>query len=54
VNLDTKDRRLFKQGKYPKVLVLLEKSWVLKPVYDHQVYLHLEAAKKAVVSQKNN
>jgi hypothetical protein len=36
---------------------MLQKSWDLrreKAVYDHQAYLHLEAAKKAVANQKNN
>jgi hypothetical protein len=36
---------------------MLQKSWDLrreKAVYDHQAYLHLEAAKKAVAGQKNN
>jgi len=28
--------------------------WDFKPVYDHDIYLHLEAAKKAVANQKNN
>jgi len=39
---------LYKQYKYEKALEYLEKSWELKPVYDHEVFLHLEAAKKAV------
>jgi tetratricopeptide (TPR) repeat protein len=52
--LDTKGWGLFKQGKYSEALELIQKSWDLKPVYDHRVYLHLEAAKKAVASQKNN
>ncbi len=52
--LDTKGWGLFKQGKYQEALEFLEKSWALKPVYDHEVYLHLEAVKKAVASQKNN
>jgi hypothetical protein len=35
---------------------MLQKSWDLrreKAVYDHQAYLHLEAAKKAVANLKN-
>jgi tetratricopeptide (TPR) repeat protein/Tfp pilus assembly protein PilE len=46
--LDTKGWGLFKQGKYEEALEFLEKSWALKPVYNHGIYLHLEAAKKAV------
>jgi tetratricopeptide (TPR) repeat protein len=52
--LDTKGWGLFKEAKYHEALEFLERSWALKPVYNHEVYLHLEAVKKAVVSQKNN
>jgi len=51
--LDTKGWGLYKQGNYQEALEVLERSWKLKPVYDHDVYLHLEAAKKAAGSQKN-
>lgn len=46
--LDIKGWGLYKQGKYKEALELIERSWELKPIYDHDVYLHLEAAKKAV------
>ena len=52
--LDTKGWGLYKQGKYKEALEFLQKSWDLKPIYNHEGYLHLEAAKKAVASQKNN
>jgi tetratricopeptide (TPR) repeat protein len=52
--LDCKGWGLYKQGKYEEALKFLEKSWSLKPVYDHDIYLHLEAAKKAVAGQKNS
>ncbi len=52
--VDTKGWGLYKQGKYQEALELLEKAWNLKPIYDHELFLHLEAAKKAVASQKNN
>jgi tetratricopeptide (TPR) repeat protein len=52
--LDTKGWGLYMQGKYQEALELLEKSWELKPIYSHELYLHLEAAKKAVANQKNN
>jgi tetratricopeptide (TPR) repeat protein/TolB-like protein len=52
--LDTKGWGLYKQGKYKEALELLERSRDLCPFYRHQVYLHLEAAKNAVASQKNN
>jgi len=54
--LHTKGWGLYKQGKYREALDMLQKSWDLrreKAVYDHQAYLHLEAAKKAVAGQKN-
>ena len=50
--LDTKGWGLYKQGKYTEALDLLQKAWTLKPVYDHEVYLHLEAAKKAVAGMQ--
>ena len=55
IYLDTKGWGLFKQGKYQEALEFLEKSWALKPVYDHELYLHLEAVKKAVagLNKKN-
>jgi hypothetical protein len=53
-SLDTKGWGLFKKGKYKEALEFIEKSWELRPVYDHEVWLHLEAAKKAAAGQKNN
>ena len=55
--LHTKGWGLYKQGKYKEALDILQKSWDLrreKAIYDHEAFLHLEAAKKAVASQKNN
>ncbi|MCU0377373.1 MAG: tetratricopeptide repeat protein [Bacteroidales bacterium] len=52
--LDTKGWGLFKQGKYQEAMELLGKSWSLKPVYDHEVYLHLEEVKKAVANQQHD
>jgi tetratricopeptide (TPR) repeat protein len=46
---------LFKQDKYQEAFELLQKSWDLrmeKAVYDHESFLHLEAAKKAVTGMK--
>jgi tetratricopeptide (TPR) repeat protein len=51
--LDTKGWGLYKLEKYMEALDLLQKSWDTKPVYSHEIYLHLEAAKKAVAGQKN-
>jgi tetratricopeptide (TPR) repeat protein len=52
--LNTKGWGLYKQGKYQEALEILQKSWSLRmknAVYDHEAYLHLEAAKKAVAGQ---
>ena len=46
--LDTKGWGLYKLGKYKEALELLQKSWDLKPIYSHEIFLHLEAAKNAV------
>ena len=45
---------LYKQGKFREALEFLEKSWELIPYYDHEHFLVLEAAKKAVANLKNN
>jgi len=48
---------LYKQGKYTEALDILSRSWDLRrqnSVYEHEPFLHLEAAKKAVAEQKNN
>ncbi len=53
--LRTKGWGLYKQGKYKEALDILQKSWDLrreKAVYDHESFLHLEAAKKAVANLK--
>jgi len=47
---------LYKQGKYNEALEVVQKSWDLRmknAIYDHEAYLHLEEAKKAVAGQKN-
>jgi TolB-like protein/tetratricopeptide (TPR) repeat protein len=57
VFMDTKGWGLYKQGKYKEAYEILLKSWDLRrknDFYDHEAYLHLEAAKKAVANQKNN
>lgn len=46
--LDTKGWALYKQGNYQEALELIERSWELKPVYNHEVFLHLEAVREAV------
>ena len=54
---DTKGWGLYKQGKYREALDILQKSWDLrreKAVYDHEAFLHLDSAKKAISNQKSN
>ncbi len=51
--LDTKGWGLYKQGRFNESLECLEKSWEQKDMYNHELFLHLEAAKKAVAGQKN-
>jgi tetratricopeptide (TPR) repeat protein len=48
--LDTKGWGLYKQGRFPEALAILQKSWDLRlrdAIYNHEAFLHLEAAKKA-------
>jgi tetratricopeptide (TPR) repeat protein len=55
--LDTRGWGLYKQRKYKETLEILQKSWDLRiqnAIYNHEAFLHLEAAKKDVASQKNN
>jgi adenylate cyclase len=50
--LDTKGWGLYKQGNYREALEILEKSWELKPIYDHDLFLHLQEVRKAIVNEK--
>ena len=53
--LNTKGWGLYKQGKYHEALEVLQKSWALRRqngIYDHEAFLHLEEAKKAVANLK--
>ena len=42
---------LYKQGKYNEALQLLEKSWKLKNIYDHDIYLHINEVKKTIAGK---
>jgi tetratricopeptide (TPR) repeat protein len=49
--LHTRGWGLYKQGNYKEALDVLQKSWNIrreKAVYNHDAFLHLEAAKKAI------
>jgi tetratricopeptide (TPR) repeat protein/AraC-like DNA-binding protein len=48
LSLDCKGWGAYKMGRYEEALELLEKSWNLKPVYNHRIYLHLEEVRKKV------
>jgi tetratricopeptide (TPR) repeat protein len=53
--LNTEGWGLYKQGKYLEALEVLQKSWDLRmknAIYDHEAFIHLEAAKKAVANLK--
>jgi tetratricopeptide (TPR) repeat protein len=50
-HLHRKGWGLYKQGRYEEALALLERSWELRPSYDHDHYQHLQAAQKAVERQ---
>jgi len=52
--LDTRGWGLYKQGRYEEAVKVLEQAWELKPRYDHQVYLHLEEARKALAGQRGS
>jgi len=49
--LDTKGWGLYKQGKYNEALKILQKAWELRPVYDHDVYMHIQEAEQTLASQ---
>ncbi len=54
IALECKGWGLYKQGKYHEALGLLQKSWNSRLSYRHSLYLHLEAAKKAVAENKTS
>ena len=49
--LHTRGWGLYKLGTYKEALELLERSWTLRPLYSHRIYLHLEEVKKAAARQ---
>jgi tetratricopeptide (TPR) repeat protein len=49
--LDSKGWGMYKKGLYREALEILERAWELKPEYSHVLYLHLEAARKAVAGK---
>jgi len=56
-SLHCKGWGLYKQGEYQEALEILKKSWDLrmtKSVYNHEAFIQIEAAKKAVADQKRN
>lgn len=55
--LHSKGWGLYKQGKFPEALDILQRSWDLRMqnnLYDHAAFLHLESAKNAVTGQRNH
>ena len=51
---DFKGWGLYKLGRNKEALEFLERSWELKPVYNHKIYLHLEEVRKAVLEGKSD
>ena len=54
--LHTRGWGLYKQKKYNEALEMLQKSWDLRiqnAIYNHEAFLHLEAAKKAAAEKTN-
>jgi pentatricopeptide repeat protein len=56
IGLHRKGWALYKLGRYDEALELIQQSWDIRMkegVYNHETYLHLQAAKKAVANLKN-
>ena len=49
--LDTRGWGLYKQGRYEEALKVLTDAWDLRPIYDHDGYLHIQEVEKAVAGQ---
>jgi tetratricopeptide (TPR) repeat protein len=54
LTLDAKGWGLYKLGKTEEALEYIQKAWDLKPIYRHEIFLHLEEVKKAVAGQKTD
>ncbi|KPL15309.1 MAG: hypothetical protein AMS23_03250 [Bacteroides sp. SM1_62] len=52
-SLDTYGWGLYKQGKYKEALKILNDSWEIRPVYDHEGYQHIQEVNKALSNQQN-
>ena len=48
ISLDCMGWGFYKQGKQGEAIDFLERSWNLKPVYVHRIFLHLEEVKKSL------
>jgi tetratricopeptide (TPR) repeat protein len=51
--LDTKGWGLYKLGRYEEAMKVLNDSWDLRPVYDHEGYQHIQEVEKALANQNN-
>ena len=49
--LDTRGWGLYKQGRYEEALKVLTDAWDLRPIYDHDGYLHIQEVEKALAGQ---
>jgi tetratricopeptide (TPR) repeat protein len=51
--LDTKGWGLYKNGNYHEALEVLHKSWELKPVYDHELFSHIQEVERALANHSH-
>jgi tetratricopeptide (TPR) repeat protein len=51
--LDTYGWGLYKQGRYEEALQVLNDSWEIRPVYNHEGYQHIQEVNKALSNQQN-
>ena len=49
--LDTRGWGLYKQGRLEEALKVLNDSWDLRPLYDHEGYQHIQEVEQALASQ---
>ena len=49
--LQNKGWGLYKQGKREESLNTLKQSWDLLPIYNHDIYLHIQEVERALARQ---
>lgn len=51
LNLDARGWGLYKQGKLEESLATLKEAWEQKPIYDHDIFIHIQEVEKAITRQ---